>query len=475
MLDINKVRKIVKGEFGLALPTNPYIQSDGKAFPLMYGSASYSPEAQAIASQGMQKLSNQYNQTLKNKQDIVSSSRNPQETARKFAEGKSTTSEIKIPNQLLDFSNSLLQSKKESYNGRYGNITQFGDQLVQQGSNLLSTINPVLGYGLKGINLVGNVLGNIGGSTDGMTKTDALLNTGLGNVLTLGLNGFLGKKTQDFSVNKQTIEQVGGSYGGTVSQINNAESKANKKYGLFSGKARRNANDMISDAKNKQNIMTDIAQNAYNKQSIATNMSDLNHIQYSLNLDGGYDQRYVRAAKQGEKIKRIKKLQLHKIGGTIKQSINVNTKQIEEWSPIITECFEEGGTIEWQPTIEIMKEGGKTEELDAPKIEETTQKNIIPEGALHARKHHMENAEGLTKKGIPVIDNEGEQQAEIEKNEIIFTLEVTKKLEELMKDGSDEAAIEAGKLLVKEILFNTEDRTGLIGTLGKGGVIDVVS
>nr|DAX09051.1 MAG TPA: hypothetical protein [Bacteriophage sp.] len=44
-----------------------------------------------------------------------------------------------------------------------------------------------------------------------------------------------------------------------------------------------------------------------------------------------------------------------------------------------------------------------------------------------------------------------------------------------MKDGSDEAAVEAGKLLVKEILFNTNDRTGLIGTLGKGGVIDVVS
>ena len=42
----------------------------------------------------------------------------------------------------------------------------------------------------------------------------------------------------------------------------------------------------------------------------------------------------------------------------------------------------------------------------------------------------MEHAEGLTKKGIPVIDEEGEQQAEIEHSEIIFTLEVTKKLEE---------------------------------------------
>ena len=37
--------------------------------------------------------------------------------------------------------------------------------------------------------------------------------------------------------------------------------------------------------------------------------------------------------------------------------------------------------------------------------------------------------------------------------------EVTKKIEELAKDGSDEAAIEAGKLLVEEILYNTIDNT----------------
>ena len=100
--------------------------------------------------------------------------------------------------------------------------------------------------------------------------------------------------------------------------------------------------------------------------------------------------------------------------------------------------------------------------------------NIIPEGALHARKNNM-NIEGITKKGIPVI-SEGdngkiEQQAEIEHSEIIFRLEVTQKLEDLAKiykqedkteKEKDEAAIEAGKLLVKEILYNTDDRTNLI-------------
>lgn len=89
--------------------------------------------------------------------------------------------------------------------------------------------------------------------------------------------------------------------------------------------------------------------------------------------------------------------------------------------------------------------------------------NVIPEGALHARLHHMEGVDNLTKKGIPVVsqnpNGDIEQQAEIEREEIIFRLEVTKKLEELAKDGSDEAAIEAGKLLVEEILYNTIDNT----------------
>lgn len=108
------------------------------------------------------------------------------------------------------------------------------------------------------------------------------------------------------------------------------------------------------------------------------------------------------------------------------------------------------------------------------KFQEGGSINVIPEGALHARLHHMD-IEGITQKGIPVVaenkDGEIEQQAEVEKNEIILRLEVTKKLEELQKLFYDEntsdkdkeqAALEAGKLLVDEILYNTQDNTGLI-------------
>ena len=107
--------------------------------------------------------------------------------------------------------------------------------------------------------------------------------------------------------------------------------------------------------------------------------------------------------------------------------------------------------------------------------------NVIPEGALHARKNNLTEInpelEGITKKGIPVISKEegGEmiQHAEIECNELILRLEATKKIEELRNlynssentKDKDSLAIEAGKLLTIEIMENTDDRTGLMKTI----------
>lgn len=438
MLNLDRVRKIKKGEYGLTIPQLQY---------------NYSTGSLEQGQNWKERLNNQFFLDSQNQP-------NPHMNGNSAAQFLKSPQGLNLMSSGVDILNNTLFSNKDSYDTKYGGWTQAGDQLINQATNIVSSINPALGLALKGANFLGNTLGKLGGSTDGMTKADAILNTGMGNFLTLGLNGFFGKRTRDFAVDNQTRERAGNSYTGSYNDIDEAASLANKKFGLVSGKARRKAEGKINYADLIQDTITGITDNAYERQLITSNMSQLNNLRYNTNQNGGIDQRYLVSAKQGDKIQRIKKLQLHRVGGIINQSINVDTKQIEEWSPTITECFEE--IVEWTPTIEMMKEGGKTEELESPKIEETNQKNIIPEGALHARKHNMENAENLTKKGIPVIDNEGEQQAEIEKNEIIFTLEVTKKLEELMKDGSDDAAIEAGKLLVKEILFNTDDRTSLI-------------
>lgn len=374
--------------------------------------------------------------------------------------------------QITDLANNLLFSSQKSQNSA---LTNGLDTAWNMGSDIALAINPALGFGMKIGGLAANTLKALGTGTDQMTGIDKFSDSTLGQLTGIGIiNGALGKKSRDFSADKSTIEQVGGSYGGLVRNINKAQQFAGKKYGLLSGGSRRSANRFIDKIEAQQSTMAGIAKEASDLSSIATNMSDLNHLQYGFNLNGGYDQRYMRAAKFGAKLKRVKRINFHKSGGEIKGVID-----LDNWQPEITEA-----PIEWVPVI-TFKDGGKTEELpqekEESKLEETTQKNVIPEGALHAHKHHMENSDGLTQKGIPVIDNDGDQQAEIEKNEIIFTLEVTKRLEELYskyqdyeysQKEKDEVAIEAGKLLVEEILFNTDDRTGLISTLKQGGKID---
>jgi len=163
--------------------------------------------------------------------------------------------------------------------------------------------------------------------------------------------------------------------------MDDAASKANKKYGLFSSGAKNDANRQIGQAKVYQGQIAGINKQARDRQSIVTNTSDLLATNYQFNLAGGYDQRYMRAAKEGGKIERIKKINLtFKKGGQIHNVINLETKEVE-WKPVIIEDeipeYKEGGTIDWQydswtptlvedewePTIvDFFEEGGKTEE-----------------------------------------------------------------------------------------------------------------
>jgi hypothetical protein len=132
-------------------------------------------------------------------------------------------------------------------------------------------------------------------------------------------------------------------------------------------------------------------------------------------------------------------------------------------------------------------------EEEIPKFENGgTLQNIIPDGALHARKHNLPSdiSEYVTDKGIPVVtiaeagekltDDDGKeilakggeitQHAEIERDEIIFTKEVTdtlegyyKKYDELKEEEDKNVLlIEIGKYLASQILENTIDNTGLI-------------
>lgn len=127
-------------------------------------------------------------------------------------------------------------------------------------------------------------------------------------------------------------------------------------------------------------------------------------------------------------------------------------------------------------------------------IELTDTPNVLPTGDLHAHKHEDFGID-VTKKGIPVItvkddtvetlpeiqaqSNSVVQHAEVEKEEIIFNKELTEKIEDLRKKWNeshdDDLAYQAGLILTKEILFNTNDNDNLINKVSQklenGGII----
>ena len=358
--------------------------------------------------------------------------------------------------------------------------TKTADAIYDQTSEIVKKIGPVgqiVGTAMGFAGTAGDIIQGLGGGTDQMTGTDKWMDSSFFSWNIGMLNGFGGKKTDAFAADQDILASVGSSYGGTTEDINNAASKASKKYGLFSSGARRKANRQIASARAKQNLMGDISEEATDQRLAAQSMGEQAGLAYALMTDGGYSQKYTYAAKQGGLLEWNPEIEL-------------------EWTPPVElnwelPEFKEGGSLDIQEELEWIPEFKMGSHIDNTSkdykvgnlnIEETTQKNVIPEGALHKNKHHMEHAEGLTKKGIPVIDEDGEQQAEIEHSEIIFTLEVTKKLEEYYdifysEDSSnkekEQAALDAGKLLVYQILENTEDRTGLIESCKKGGTLSL--
>ena len=299
-------------------------------------------------------------------------------------------------------------------------------------ANVVSAI-PGVGTIIGGAMKIGGMLSDgltaMGVGTDQMTTTDKILDSKFMKLTPIGLiNSFGAKKADTIVKDNEAFEQVGSSYGGTTDVVDNALEKSGKKYGLLSGKGRNKANREIARAKLQQTKMGNIAdeaRDAFSNQSASLSMINNRNL---LEMTGGYQQKGSYIGRNGLKLPSVEDME--KARATVAR---IRQKKLSESKP-----------------VEEFKDGGKM--------------NVIPEGALHAHKHHMD-VEGITPKGIAVVTQEEGgvvQHAEIERNEIIFTKEVTEELERLYKDGSDEAAIQAGKLIAKQIIENTQDNTGLI-------------
>lgn len=304
-----------------------------------------------------------------------------------------------------------------------GKNTAFQEQ--QQIGNALMKINPMVGGIYKAASIVGELTGtNVSkmsaeqAKAAGINSATKTLNNLAAYIPGVGILG----STID-AEKSHVIDSMAGAYGGSVSNINTATTMGGQNYLFGRGKAQQ----FIEDMNYKNKLLTDINQtNTLRKQSDY----GMDIAQQNLNRYAGTNYMNVHLGRNGLKFLELDEVRVMLANRQQKQNI---------------EKFANGGVIDGE--------------------------NILPQGQLHARLHHMEESDPelaakLTRKGIPVValteGGEIEQVAEIEHSEWIWSKSLTDKIEDLRKDGSDEAMIDAGKILVEEILFNTKDEGGVI-------------
>lgn len=381
-----------------------------------------------------------------------------------------------------------------------------------------------------GYDWVNRKLDALGFKTDQMTFQDKLFDSKF--LKPIGVfNSLFGKRADTIVKDEELFAQVGDAYTRSESDMDAAVKLSGKKFGVTSNKKRKAANRQIGDSSDQQENMANVNATAQQDFLAQQSMSDIYANKSAFYSSGGFENR-TSVGRQGmkifsrEQILKTKKLlqnpirsldqlvdyankqnpnfiqRLHKkeldviklndgsVGShllsytTINdgkqlvfpkiQEINGELKLFDNDKDAIESAIKNKDYIilNNKEEAELFTKNYKTKYPIFNTLSYKNGGNLIPSGALHARLHHMD-IDGITKKGIPVVvkkeDGEVEQQAEIEKNEIIFSLETTKKLENLYKryysddeNNKDQLAIEAGKFLVEEILYNTKDNTGLI-------------
>ena len=279
--------------------------------------------------------------------------------------------------------------------------------------NALSVVDQALGTNI-------NTIDKKQASVAGISKGQRLLNNVLGFFPGNPIAALASTKTAEATEMTDETRQLSGAFGGSVENISTANSMGGNRY-LFGG---NKINSLINKSNRDNQLLTEMGMtNTQRKQSDYG--SDL--AQQNLNRYAGNTYNSNRIGKNGLKLMSVSEIK--------------HLLELRKSSEIQT--FQNGGVI----GVDV---------------------NVIAEGKYHAHLNHLgdvsDDLSDLTRKGIPVVAHgeggEIEQVAEIEKKELIFRLEVTNKLEELFKDGSEEAMIEAGKLVAIEIIENTQDNSG---------------
>lgn len=411
----------------------------------------------AFISASMNKIKSDIGNFKDTKSDSDADERNPFSTAKGMFSQKTVDSVRNWQNDTFAGAETV-----NKLNGKFGGAFQMGDQFIGNlntalvgnektgstaqvmsgvkdiGHNVVSQFNPMGGMINTGAKTIGNLIGGTKDRVEGTgSQIQGMVSDGLSMLGPIGMaagaalnliNGIGGKRINKLVDNTSDISNE---YSGSKKFISNSIDKySNKKAGLFDFGFHRKGQNAITRARRMQNTtldITDAGKKRLNNQ-IGQSLASKNFNTYN-----GLDNMYS-LAKNGMKFP-----ELDEARAFLQKRPTQSTE---------TQKFQLGGKM-----------------------------NLIPEGNLHAHKHHLENVnpelkDQITKKGIPVVaQSEGGivQTAEIEKEEWTLRKEFTDKLEALYKayqeDSSNEIAIEAGKLVCHELLKNTDDRSGLIKSI----------
>ena len=338
--------------------------------------------------------------------------------------------------------NKFLSSVGSTLGSTSGNDLPEGDKAVREG--IRSTIGQFGPWGAAiaaasgVVDAVGDMTGTNLGSIDinaakragvkGGAMFNKIMNMIPGNSMVWGI---MGGDTATAHMSTDSLEMAHG-YTGSMQTLQDAQALGDKRMLFGKRKANKfvNAANKMNETLTEMNLERKRMESNYAPQLYATN----NQMIYNGYTPG---------------------LTLHKKGGTIPELDNVRS---------IMQSLQ-----------------SKKQEIQEPKKFQLGGKmNMIVTGALHARKHNLEelnpNLEGeITKKGIPVVVmNEGgevqSQQAEVETGEIIMQIDATKTIEDYYneynstdsKTEKNKIALECGKFLVNELLKNTDDPDKLI-------------
>lgn len=255
------------------------------------------------------------------------------------------------------------------------------------------------------------------------TTGDAILSSNILGLTPISLiNAWTKKKVEGSNVDLASDVASGGGY-------SPSDATKTAEFGgitsLFGGKKKRKNLERRTNKVNEENILKRFVQTGNNKQELASQNSTGNIFEKNQQqLQGGLDPRFL-LAKKGTKLFELK---------NIKSKANKN--------------------------VQMKKNGGSI--------------NLIVDGALHARKNNID-MEGITNKGVPVISKaeggELSQHAEVEREELICNLNLTKFIENMLnkyksinlsEEEKDNILINVGKRLTEEILENTIDNTELL-------------